>query len=66
MVLNDQRRAFSDEYVNLELITSHFYIEVSAGHPITRKYCAFWKKDNSGFYIEEFVELLKRHFSCME
>jgi hypothetical protein len=29
---------------------------------ITRKYCAFWKKDNSGYYVEEFVEILKSIF----
>lgn len=155
IVLNDQRRAFSDDYINLELVTSHLYIEVSAanpishleeieiadlkntpciliapesqweteeeyyrnivgvrgeilftenleearllvisgkgfmplegvcipqsfgttmkrialnksGRPITRKYCAFWKKDNSGYYVEEFAELLKKHYSCMQ
>lgn len=26
---------------------------------IKRNYCAFWKKDNSGYYIEEFAEILK-------
>ncbi|HIX77274.1 MAG TPA: hypothetical protein H9734_06745 [Candidatus Fusicatenibacter merdavium] len=30
--------------------------------PITRKYCLFWKKDNSGYYIEEFAEMLKSKF----
>ena len=29
---------------------------------ITRNYCAFWKKDNSGYYVEEFAEMLKRQF----
>ena len=29
---------------------------------ITRKYCAFWKKDNSGYYIEAFAEILKSMF----
>lgn len=29
---------------------------------ITKTYCAFWRKDNSGYYIEEFAELLKRQF----
>ena len=29
---------------------------------ITRNYCAFWKKDNSGYYVEEFAELLKQKF----
>ena len=30
---------------------------------ITRKFCAFWKKDNSGYYIEEFAEMLKEQYS---
>lgn len=30
--------------------------------PILRNYCAFWKKDNSGYYVEEFAELLKAQF----
>lgn len=152
LVLNDQRRAFSDEYVNLVLTTSNSYIELSARNPmaslpsvtpqdmkntpcilvsspaqreveqeyyhdvvgfhgeflfaenveearllvisgkgfmpvegdtagidfgsvirrvplyrggtqITRNYCAFWKVDNSGYYIEEFGELLKKQFA---
>ncbi len=32
------------------------------GKPIKRTYCAFWKKDNSGYYIEEFAEILKNLF----
>ena len=152
IVLNDQRRAFSDEYVNLVLTTCRSYIEVSSHsplaqmkrvstaelkntvcipvaseaqreteqeyyrdvvglqggflyaenleearlmvigrkgflpvegtgksapsgtsilrvplvrgeEPILRNYCAFWKKDNSGYYVEEFVGLLKAQFS---
>ena len=31
--------------------------------PITQHYCAFWKADNSGCYIEEFAEILKSVFS---
>ena len=27
-----------------------------------RTYCAFWKKDNSGYYIEEFADILKSMF----
>ena len=27
--------------------------------PIRQHYCAFWKTDNSGYYVEEFAELLK-------
>lgn len=26
---------------------------------ILRNYCAFWKKDNSGYYVETFAEILK-------
>ena len=29
---------------------------------ITKTYCAFWRKDNSGYYIEEFADLLKKQF----
>lgn len=30
--------------------------------PIIRNYCAFWKKDNSGYYVEEFADILKKCF----
>lgn len=30
--------------------------------PITRHYCVFWKTDNSGYYVEEFAEMLKEVF----
>lgn len=151
LVLNDQRRAFSDEYVNLILATNSMYIEISqrntisalpsvttqelknipcilvaskdqqiieqeyyqtviglqgefvyaenleearlriisgqgfmpvegnaqpvnfgtsicriplfrGNRQITRNYCLFWKKDNSGYYIEEFADILKNKF----
>ncbi len=29
---------------------------------ITKAYCAFWKKDNSGYYVEEFADMLKDKF----
>jgi len=32
------------------------------GKPIKRNYCAFWKADNSGYYIEAFAEVLKAQF----
>lgn len=152
LVLNDQRRAFSDEYVNLILTTSNSYVEISARNPIanfcsvtpqdlkntpcilvssktqremeqeyyhdvvgfqgeflfaenldearllvisgkgfipieggidkmdlcsaihriplyrgdvqiTRNYCAFWRKDNSSRYVEEFGKFLKEQFA---
>ena len=150
IVMNDQRRAFSDEYVNLLLTTRESCIEISAlsplaqltavtpeelknfpcilissqgqreneqeyyrsvvginseilfaenleearllvigrkgflpveggasapgagsvvriplmrgNEPIRRNYCAFWKKGNSGYYVEEFAELLRAQF----
>lgn len=151
LVLNDQRRAFSDEYVNFELVHSNCYIELSTNNPLsklgridisdlkntpcilvasrgqeeveqtyyrdivgfqgeflfadtlqrarmmvvvgqgvmpiegvrdsayygsgirrvplyrndkplTRNYCAFWKEDNSGYYVEEFADMLKAQF----
>lgn len=151
LVLNDQRRAFSDEYVNLILTTSKMYIELAARNPVAalpsvtvqelknipcilvaskeqqaiekefyqtiigiqgeilyaenleearmmvisgqgflpvegssqsmafgtslcrvplcrkeeqiiRNYCLFWKKDNSGFYVEEFAGILQSKF----
>ena len=34
-----------------------------SGKPIKRNYCAFWKADNSGYYIEEFADILKSKFS---
>ena len=36
------------------------------GRPIRRHYCAFWKTDNSGYYVEEFAELLKEALSKVE
>ena len=151
LVLNDQRRAFSDEYVNLVLTASRMYIELASRNPvasllwvtvqelknipcilvaskeqqaiekdfyqtiigiqgeilyaenleearmmvisgqgflpvegssqamtfgtsirriplyrgeeqITRNYCLFWKKDNSGYYVEEFAAILQNKF----
>lgn len=29
---------------------------------IARNYCLFWKKDNSGYYVEEFADILKSKF----
>lgn len=29
---------------------------------VTRHYCAFWKADNSGYYVEEFARMLKEEF----
>ncbi|HCA04693.1 MAG TPA: LysR family transcriptional regulator, partial [Ruminococcaceae bacterium] len=34
-----------------------------SGKQLTRNYCAFWKEDNSGYYVEEFAEMLKQQFN---
>lgn len=31
--------------------------------PVTRTYCLFWKKENSGYYVEEFARILKNKFT---
>lgn len=31
---------------------------------VKKTYCAFWKKSNSGYYNEEFADILKACFSC--
>lgn len=36
---------------------------VRGEEPILRSSCAGWKKDNSGYYVEEFAELLKTQFA---
>lgn len=36
LVLNDQRRVFSDEYVNMILSTNHMYIEISVRNTIAK------------------------------
>ena len=30
--------------------------------PVRKIYCAFWRKDNSGYYIEDFAEMLHSCF----
>lgn len=32
------------------------------GKPIIKIYCAFWKTDNSGYYVEDFADILKSKF----
>lgn len=32
------------------------------GVPLRQKYYAYWKKDNSGYYIEKFADILKEQF----
>ncbi|WP_303002187.1 LysR family transcriptional regulator [Dialister invisus] len=34
--------------------------------PIQLNYCAFWKKERSSYYIEEFASIFEKHFSDAE
>lgn len=49
-------------------IMSHFSATIArvpyyyGGAPLDRNLCVFWKKDNSGYYIEEFADILKAKF----
>lgn len=36
---------------------------VDHGRDLTQHYYAYWKKDNSGYYIETFAEILKKQFN---
>jgi len=33
------------------------------GAPLLHNYCAFWSRDNSGYYVEEFAEILEEQFA---
>lgn len=35
---------------------------VRNGQPVRKTYCGFSKKDNSGYYVEEFTDMLKKEF----
>lgn len=35
---------------------------IRKNQPVRKVYCAFWRKDNSGYYIENFAEILKSCF----
>ena len=36
---------------------------VRNGDPVRKTYCAFWRKNNSGYYIEDFLDMLKEAFA---
>lgn len=43
--------------------TSIQRIPLTRNHrPVTKNYCAFWRKDNSGYYIEDFAAMLQSAF----
>jgi len=57
-------------YMPVDIIGSQVWFDttistiplVRKSEPITKSYCAFWKKDNSGYYIEEFADILEDKF----
>lgn len=57
-------------YLPVDVIGEHVWFDTTVsrnpltrnGQPVKKTYCAFWKKDNSGYYVEEFAELLKNRF----
>lgn len=57
-------------YMPVDIIGSHPPLDsaisriplVRKTEPVTKTYCAFWKKDNSGYYTEEFADILKSKF----
>ena len=57
-------------YLPVDIIGEHVWFDAAVSRiplvrkvtPVRKTYCAFWKKDNSGYYIEEFAEILKSCF----
>lgn len=57
-------------YMPMDLIGDQVWFDTSVSQiplvrnqsPVKKTYCAFWKKDNSGYYIEEFAGILKTCF----
>ena len=48
-----------DSYYDMSIVRIPLYRK---DVPVRRNYCAFWKEDNSGYYIEEFADILKSQF----
>ena len=57
-------------YMPVDVIGEQFWFDTAVcripltrnKQPVKKVYCAFWKKDNSGYYIEDFAEMLKSGF----
>lgn len=57
-------------YLPMDIIREQVWFDTSVkripltrnGQPVKKNYCAFWRKDNSGYYIENFVQILKSLF----
>lgn len=57
MIMNNRTASMS----NVPTISKK--ILVHDGQPVFQEYYAFWKKKNSGFYIETFAQMLKKKFN---
>ena len=72
LAINNQRRAFLSSLETEDLKNTPAFLSstrpdsriplVRNQVPVKRTYCAFWEKDNSGYYIEEFADILKSCF----
>ncbi len=57
-------------YMPVDVIGEQIWFDTSVcripltrnNQPVRKTYCAFWKKDNSGYYIEDFAKMLKSRF----
>ena len=53
-------------------ILSHFDSSIKrvplmyGGQPVKKNLCLFWNRDNSGYYVEEFADILASHFGQSE
>ncbi|WP_125568211.1 LysR family transcriptional regulator [Companilactobacillus insicii] len=56
LIVNDRIK----EQLNSEIVKTVRL--VNSGQQMIQKYYAYWKNDNSGYYIESFAELLKNNF----
>ncbi len=55
------RLGYYKGYYGNELAVSRIPL-VRNSEPVTKTYCAFWKKDNPGKYTKEFADILKEEF----
>lgn len=66
-VIGNQGVMPTEENGNDELPPSVVRIPLARGKDkIVRNYCAFWKKDNSGYYVETFADILRAQFGDKE
>lgn len=57
-------------YMPVDVIGKQIWFDTAVGRiplmrnqsPVKKTHCIFWKKDNSGYYIEEFADILKGCF----